>query len=90
MYQLYLSTRFIKDTKKLNAKDLQQIMNILQRLCNDEVLEPKYRDHALSGKYSKCRDCHIKPDLVLVYEKKKDILILKALRVGSHSEIFKK
>ncbi|WP_394955052.1 type II toxin-antitoxin system YafQ family toxin [uncultured Helicobacter sp.] len=88
MYQLYLSKRFVKDAKKLKSQDLEQVMSVLQRLCNEEKLEAKYKDHALSGKYSKCRDCHIKPDLLLIYEKRKDLLILKALRIGSHSELF--
>ena len=88
MYQLYLSKRFVKDAKKLRSQDLEQVMSVLQRLCNEEKLEAKYKDHALSGKYSKCRDCHIKPDLLLIYEKRKDLLTLKALRIGSHSELF--
>ncbi|WP_394960380.1 type II toxin-antitoxin system YafQ family toxin [uncultured Helicobacter sp.] len=88
MYQLYLSKRFVKDAKKLKSQDLEQVMSVLQRLCNEEKLEAKYKDHTLSGKYSKCRDCHIKPDLLLIYEKRKDLLILKALRIGSHSELF--
>ncbi|TLD85572.1 type II toxin-antitoxin system YafQ family toxin [Helicobacter sp. MIT 05-5294] len=89
MYELYLSKRFSKDAKKLNPQDLKHTMRVLQKLCNGEKLEHRYNDHALQGKFSKYRDCHIKPDLVLIYEKKENLLILKALRIGKHSEIFK-
>ena len=63
-------------------------MQVLARLANDEILEPKYNDHALQGRLKDCRDCHIKPNLVLIYQKKDDVLELLALDIGSHSEVF--
>lgn len=90
MYKLHLTKRFIKDAKKLNKQDKEHTMEVLQKLCNNQTLERKYQDHALKGKFSKYRDCHIKPDLVLVYEKMEDILILKAIQIANHNNLFKK
>lgn len=71
MYKLHLTKRFTKEAKKLNPQDLKHTMEVLERLCNNETLEPKYKDHALSGDLAGARDCHIKPDLVLIYRQTK-------------------
>lgn len=59
---------------------------IFQALANDEPLEPRHRDHALTGDWKDHRDCHIKPDLVLIYRKPDDEK-LQLVRLGSHSEL---
>ncbi len=56
-------------------------------LANDIPLAPKYRDHALHGAWDGCRECHIRPDLLLVYRYEGDTLILLEM-LGSHAEIF--
>lgn len=89
MYRLHLSKRFVKDAKRLNTQDLELTMSILQRLCNNEILEPKYKDHALSGNLQGARDCHIKPDLVLIYARHSEVLEIVALRIGKHSKVLK-
>jgi mRNA interferase YafQ len=55
-------------------------------LTNDQSLPEKNRDHALSGDWKDHRDCHIKPDLVLIY-RKPDNAVLQLVRLGSHSEL---
>lgn len=55
-------------------------------LAADATLPPRYRDHALTGPWSDHRDCHIKPDLVLIYQKPDDDT-LRLVRLGSHSEL---
>ena len=55
-------------------------------LTRDEPLAERYRDHALTGKWKDCRDCHIKPDLVLIYRKPDDE-VLQLVRLGSHSDL---
>jgi mRNA interferase YafQ len=60
---------------------------ILIALANDISLEAKHRDHALSGEWGGYRECHIKPDLLLIY-RKPDEEILQLARLGSHSELF--
>ena len=88
-YTIDFSNRYKSQHKKLSAKDAQKVDTIIRRLADGESLEPKYHDHTLKGDYSGFRECHIKPDLLLIYQKQDDKLILYCLNVGSHSEIFK-
>lgn len=50
----------------------------------------RYKTHALKGVYKGYKECHIKPDLLLIYQKQDDRLILYCLDIGTHSELFKK
>jgi mRNA interferase YafQ len=61
---------------------------VLEPLIADQPLPIQYRDHALSGEWAKggYRDCHVRPDLVLIY-RKLDANTLKLVRLGSHSEL---
>jgi mRNA interferase YafQ len=59
---------------------------VVDLLANDLPLEARRRDHALTGDWKDHRDCHIKPDLVLIYQKP-DATTLRLVRVGSHSEL---
>lgn len=59
---------------------------VSNRLAADEPLPPRYRDHPLGGDWSGCRDCHIRPDLVLIYSKPDDDTLI-LIRLGSHSEL---
>jgi mRNA interferase YafQ len=62
------------------------LTEVLGALAGDAPLVERYRDHALSGEWSGFRDCHVKPDLVLIYEKP-DQETLRLVRLGSHSEL---
>lgn len=89
-YKLRTPKSFQKDYKKFSKLiDITDVDEVIKKLQNDEKLEEKYKDHPLKGNYKGCRDCHIKPDLVLVYKKEDDILILTCLRLNTHSELFK-
>ena len=55
-------------------------------LAADSPLPPNYRDHPLTGDWADARDCHLRPDLVLIY-RKPDAEKLQLLRLGSHSEL---
>lgn len=90
MYEIHLSKTYKKQYDKLSKKDKDLTDNIIKRLANDEVLEEKYKDHALQGSLKGFRDCHIKSDLVLVYKKDKNILILTCVSIANHSNLFKK
>ena len=59
---------------------------VLKTLAADEPLAERYRDHSLTGEWKDHRDCHIKPDLVLIYRKPDD-QVLQLVRMGSHSEL---
>lgn len=65
----------------------RDLVPVLLAPASDAPLEPKHRDHVLSGGWSGYRDRHVKPDLVLIYAKP-DNLTLKLARLGSHSDVF--
>ncbi|WP_162165546.1 type II toxin-antitoxin system YafQ family toxin [Campylobacter fetus] len=88
-YEIIYSKDYKKAIKKLNKSVLPEIEYILDKLANDEILETKFKDHQLKGEYKDFRECHIKPDLLLIYRKNSNLLILIAFKLGSHSEVFK-
>jgi mRNA interferase YafQ len=63
-----------------------ELMPIVKALASDLPLEPRHRDHALTGDWKDHRDCHVKPDLVLIY-RLPDGEVLQLVRLGSHSEL---
>ncbi len=89
-YEVRFTTQFKKDLKlaKKQNRDIDLLFEIIDKLANDEVLEPKFRDHNLTGDYVSFRECHVEPDWLLIYRKEADILVLLLQRVGSHSELF--
>lgn len=87
-YKFYFTSKFKKEYRKLSAQNMKAVDKIIQRLLNGEKLEPKYCDHQLSGKLKDFRDCHVRPDLVLIYKIEEDILLLTAVNIGSHSNLF--
>lgn len=89
MYKVDWTSKFKKDYKKIAKQGKAEILDsIIEKLQKGVVLEAKHRDHALQGVYKGSRECHIEPDLLLIYKKQDDILLLTCLRVGSHSELF--
>ena len=63
------------------------MLGIIAMLANDELLPERCRDHALTGEWKDFRDCHIKPDLVRIYQKLDDERLV-LVRLGSHSELW--
>lgn len=63
-----------------------EFVSTVATLANDQALEPRHRDHALSGNWQDHRDCHARPDLVLIYRKPDD-QTLQLVRLGSHEEL---
>jgi mRNA interferase YafQ len=59
---------------------------VVEKLANDEALETRHVDHALAGEWRDHRDCHVRPDLVLIYQKP-DGETLRLVRLGSHAEL---
>ena len=90
-YEVRFTNQFKKDIKlaKKQGKDIDKLFDAIAILANGETLDEKYRDHDLSGNFKGCRECHIEPDWLLIYEIDNNILILVLNRVGSHSELFK-
>jgi mRNA interferase YafQ len=63
-----------------------ELMPVLHALACDQPLAPSYRDHPFIGDWKDHRDCHVRPDLVLIY-RKPDEEVLQLVRLGSHSEL---
>lgn len=82
------TSQFKRDYKKHSReKGLDDLLEgTIHRLATGEPLIPKFRDHPLKGAFSGCRECHLKPDLLLIYIQTDDELRL--VRMGSHSELF--
>jgi len=85
------TTKFKKDFKReLKGKHKTslktELIKALQVLVKNEVLEARYFDHALSNNWKDHRDCHIKPDLIMIYRLVGSD-ILQLIRLGSHSEL---
>ena len=90
-YTIRPTSRFQKDLKRAAKRgyNTELLSEIIKKLANGEALAPKYRDHALTGNYTGCRECHIAPDWLLIYEISEDTLILYLTRTGTHSDLFK-
>lgn len=89
-YNIIPTTKFKKDLKKASKRNLkiEKLEKVIDIIANGEMLSEKYRDHELSGNYSGCRECHIEPDWLLIYEIHNDKLILILTRTGTHSDLF--
>lgn len=89
-YKIKPTTKFQKDLKRLQRRgyDLNLLSSVLKKLASGEELPERNRDHSLSGNYAGCRECHILPDWLLIYEIFEDNLILYLTRTGSHSDLF--
>lgn len=91
MRNIKVRKSFEKDLKRLKKSgnfDLDKLYEVVEKLANGEVLIEKYKDHKLKGNYIGCRECHISPDWLLIYEIRDDELILILNRTGSHSDLF--
>ena len=92
MRMIERTTSFKKDYKReskgIHRATLDDLLEtVLYVLANDQPLDVRYRDHDLSNNWAGYRECHIKPDLLLIYRQHDDD-ILKLARLGSHSELF--
>jgi len=89
MRSLERTTRFKKDHKREKKTDPlldAALVPVLELLLTDAQLPERLIDHQLTGEWKGFRDCHVKPDLVLIYQKPEGLLRL--VRLGSHSELF--
>lgn len=90
MLEIVISNRFKKDYKLAMRRgyNLDLLEEVVNKIAAGEMLEPKYKDHELSGEYAGFRDCHIQPDWLLIYQKREKELVLLLSRTGSHSDLF--
>ena len=89
-YEIKNMTQFKKDYKLARRRGLNMdlLKDVVTRLANGEPLDPRHKDHPLSGEWSGHRECHIQPDWLLIYRYENDILVLALTRTGTHSDLF--
>ncbi|MYA30503.1 MAG: type II toxin-antitoxin system YafQ family toxin [Gammaproteobacteria bacterium] len=76
-----------RESRGRHRADLdKRLAEIVQALAADTPLDPRHHDHALSGPWTDFRDCHLRPDLILIYQKP-DAHTLRLVRIGSHAEL---
>jgi mRNA interferase YafQ len=88
--KLVPTSQFKKDYKRAKKRglDMRELQAVLDKLCAEEPLDERHRDHALSGSYIGFRECHVRPDWLLIYAIDRGQLILTASRTGTHSDLF--
>jgi mRNA interferase YafQ len=93
MFEIVTSTKFLKDLKLLKKRSVNDF-NLLQQLITvlaekgHNGLEKKHRPHKLSGDYKGYWECHVKPDLLLIWDENEQINLLELVRTGSHADLF--
>ena len=90
MLKIRYAKSFKKDYKRIIKRgyDAALLKIVLEQLVQEKSLPESYKDHQLSGKYAKFRECHITPDWLLIYQSNNHELILTLIRTGTHSDLF--
>ena len=90
MYSVKPTTRFQKDLKRMQKRgyDISLLTDVIKTLAAGKQLPEKNKDHPLTGGLAGCRECHITPDWLLIYQIVDDELFLYLTRTGSHSDLF--
>ncbi|ETW92203.1 MAG: mRNA interferase YafQ [Candidatus Entotheonella factor] len=84
------TTRFRRDFRRVRrrGKDLEKLRAAVRMLVAEELLPERMRDHALVGDWRGCRECHIDPDWLLIYQTDPEAGLLTLVRTGSHADLF--
>ena len=92
MYQVKFTTAYKKAYKLMKKRglDISLLDEVVNLLRQGRQLEERYHDHGLTGDLAGFRECHIKPDWLLIYLIEDDILTLTLIDTGSHSDLFRK
>lgn len=91
MYQVKFTSAFKKSYKRIKKRGLEMALldEVIEKLRLGQTLDEKYRDHELKGNFVGFRECHIKPDWLLIYLIEDDVLPLTLADTGSHADLFK-
>ena len=91
MYVVKHSRQYRKSLKRVSQSPnfrVEELDEIVIRLSHGESLDARHRDHELKGEYRGIRECHIRGDLLLLYQKQEHVLILLLVDIGTHSSVF--
>lgn len=89
-YSVVFTPNFKRDYKLVQKRgyEMELLKEVIAKLANGEELPERNHDHALTGNYRGCRECHVKPDWLLVYQIVDEELMLYLTRTGTHSDLF--
>ena len=89
-YEVKPTAKFRREYKlaEKRGRNMDLLDAVITLLAQGKTLPSRYRDHALTGNYIGCRECHIQSDWLLVYQIEEDVLVLVLSRTGSHSDLF--
>lgn len=91
-YEIAKTKRFktaYKRVKNLQGFKKDIFIEVVESLASGRKLAAKYKDHKLSGNLKDFRECHLSPDILLIYQIDNCILVLTLVSVGNHSQLFK-
>ena len=90
MLKIVYTTQFKKDYKLAQKRgvDVEELFKVIAMLQKQEHLPPEKKDHILHGNYKGYRECHVRPDLLLIYKIKDKELELVLFRTGTHSDLY--
>ena len=94
MFKIVASNKFIKDLKLLKKRsdsDFEFLQSFLNNLAEQgsKGINKKHKPHKLKGEYKGYWECHVKPDLLLIWNEDSEIMLLELVRTGTHSDLFK-
>ena len=87
-YRIEFSNTYKRAQKR--GLPMDELNSVVRTLADGDELDAVYRDHALTGQYKGCRECHIQPDWLLIYRIKERLEILNLVDTGTHSDLFGK
>ena len=91
MYEVVLARRYKKALKRFESHknfDDHILNEVIRTLARGEKLEQRYQDHQLAGELQEYRECHIKHNILLTYQKHQDVLVLLLINLGTHDDLF--
>ena len=91
MYKILFTKSFIKSSHQLERSGKfkkKELDDVLVMLSSGKLLPASLRDHTLKGDYAGSRECHIRGDVLLVYQRHNDVLVLVMIDIGTHHQLF--
>ncbi|MDO8604055.1 MAG: type II toxin-antitoxin system YafQ family toxin [bacterium] len=91
MYHVISSNQYRKSLKRVEQhKDfhIKKLDEVVLLLKKSEKIPAQYKDHELKGEFVGIRECHVQNDILLLYRKEKDVLVLLLVNIGTHASLF--
>jgi len=90
MLKISYTNQYLKDLELMKRRNLPkaELDAVVQLLSEEKQLPEKYKDHPLKNNFASYRECHIRPNWLLIYKIDKQILTLALIRTGTHSDLF--